>query len=283
MNPTVILSTVLTLALVAMFKFGLYSLKAKYGTHPVPPSPAPSAGTTASSFAANRTHAASSASVASNPDEWEANAHWIDHNIPTGTSGRYKFGQSPEPLGERASPGIDDPRHEVHEALTGETDDTSASFAFAQRAEATTSSSPSSGSIPRCPQIGSSQINTLNRARKAGSTLGSVARATGGMAMALSGAEAGAVVGPFLLARSAPYSVAWQAPSSPDWLAAPPDAQLARWWVQRLTRTYSTTTSACRAGKPSARRTDTPAFAHRIIPFTVNLLQGGFHVTDLAS
>jgi hypothetical protein len=53
--------------------------------------------------------------------------------------------------------------------------------------------------------------------------------------------------------------------------------------VLPLTTTCSTTTSACRAGTPSARRTDMPAFAHCIIPFTVRLLQRGFHVTDLAS
>lgn len=136
MNPTVILSSVLTLVLVAMFAFGLYSLRARYGTHPVPPSPAPSAGTTACSFAANHTQAASSASVASNPDEWEANAHWSEYSIQTDNNDRDGFRQSPESFGQGRSPNIDDPRHELHEALTGQTndtDDTPESFTFAQR------------------------------------------------------------------------------------------------------------------------------------------------------
>nr|WP_253912994.1 hypothetical protein [Ralstonia pickettii] len=46
-----------------------------------------------------------------------------------------------------------------------------------------------------CPHCLSYRIETLNIARKAGSTIGSVAGATSGMAMAMSGAEVGATVG----------------------------------------------------------------------------------------
>lgn len=46
-----------------------------------------------------------------------------------------------------------------------------------------------------CPHCQSYRIETLNIARKAGSTIGSVAGATSGIAMAMSGAEVGATVG----------------------------------------------------------------------------------------
>lgn len=63
-----------------------------------------------------------------------------------------------------------------------------------------TPSPPSSGissasSQVCCPHCRSFRIETLNIARKAGSTIGSVAGATSGMAMAMSGAEVGATVG----------------------------------------------------------------------------------------
>ncbi|WP_247570025.1 hypothetical protein ACQZ3V_01825 [Ralstonia pseudosolanacearum] len=58
-----------------------------------------------------------------------------------------------------------------------------------------TSDVSGNGSQVHCPHCLSYRIETLNIARKAGSTIGSVAGATSGMAMAMSGAEVGATVG----------------------------------------------------------------------------------------
>ena len=57
------------------------------------------------------------------------------------------------------------------------------------------SPSPSGDAPMRCPHCGSVHLETLNVARMAGGTIGSVAGATSGFALALSGAEAGAAVG----------------------------------------------------------------------------------------
>ncbi|MGF6533226.1 DNA-directed RNA polymerase subunit RPC12/RpoP [Paraburkholderia sp. GAS206C] len=57
------------------------------------------------------------------------------------------------------------------------------------------SPSPSGDAPMRCPHCGSMHLETLNVARMAGGTIGSVAGATSGFALALSGAEAGAAVG----------------------------------------------------------------------------------------
>lgn len=191
MNPTVLLSIVLTLALVTMFALGLYWLNTRHRPHPVPPAPA--------APAVSPTFSACSAGVASpsfNPaetDEWEANAHWQEPD-PHTASGNDDAAHTWQSIGQRTSPDatdIDDLRHELYESLRDIHPD------IASPVPPPTPPAPTSrpDSTPRCPQCRSSRIDVLNRARKAGSTIGSVAGATSGMAMALSGAEAGAVVG----------------------------------------------------------------------------------------
>ncbi|MGU7776308.1 hypothetical protein ACV229_39915 [Burkholderia sp. MR1-5-21] len=200
MNPTVLISIVLTLALVAMFALGLYWLNTKNRPVPFLPRPQPPplppfaaypAESTSASFAPGDTH------------EWEANAHWHDHDAHAVSGSSNDPHDTWSLFGKRTSPhapDIDDVQVELHEALRGERRDASASVDSGPHADHAAPMSPPpppspSGSTLRCPQCRSSRIDTLNRARKAGSTIGSVAGATSGMAMALSGAEAGAVVG----------------------------------------------------------------------------------------
>lgn len=184
MNLSVLLSIVLTLALVAMFALGLYWLNAKNRPHPVSPPPVAPA-----SFATGSEDAPTSAAFnCADLHEWEANAHTHEHDILEPLAGRNP---------SRAE-NISDIRRDLHEAMHDAHHDASSSFASTSRdARATTSHSSPAASTPRCPQCRSLRIDVLNRARKAGRTIGSVAGATSGMAMALSGAEAGAVVGSF--------------------------------------------------------------------------------------
>lgn len=191
MNSTILLSVVLTLALVAMFALGLYWLNTKNRPQPLPPSPA----TAAASPAAHAAHATSSSFTPVDANEWEANAHWHEHDAHGNFIRHEELHQTSTACSGSISQTIDDARRELHEAFANEARDTATAFHPDVRADA--AASTSSGSNPHCPQCRSSRIDTLNRARKAGSTIGSVAGATSGMAMALSGAEAGAVVGSF--------------------------------------------------------------------------------------
>ena len=193
MNPTpyTIVLVVLALILVAIFALGLYWLATKdRPTSPqssTPAFPAPS-------FAA-----------VDECDEWESNAHLHEHEAHTICGNGNDSRDTQPPFRKRTSPrapDIDDMRDELREALWGEQHDASASVDVGPHADYVAPGSPPpspspspSDSTPRCPHCRSSRIDTLNRARKAGSTIGSVAGATSGMAIALSGAEAGAFVG----------------------------------------------------------------------------------------
>lgn len=200
MNTTVVLSIALTLALVAMFALGPYWLNTQNRRRPGPPAPAAA---TASPFAASPAEAASPSCAPGDTNEWEANAHWHEHDVRAVSGSGNDVHDTWSPFGKHRcshAPNIDDVRDELREALWGERHDASTSAAAGPHADHAAPASPPpppspSGSTLRCPQCRSSRIDTLNRARKAGSTIGSVAGATSGMAMALSGAEAGAVVG----------------------------------------------------------------------------------------
>jgi hypothetical protein len=56
-------------------------------------------------------------------------------------------------------------------------------------------SASSPGTVPPCPKCQSPRVDALNRARKTGGAIGTVAGTTSGIAFALSGAETGAAVG----------------------------------------------------------------------------------------
>lgn len=56
-------------------------------------------------------------------------------------------------------------------------------------------SASSPGTVPLCPKCQSPRVDALNRARKTGGAIGTVAGTTSGIAFALSGAETGAAVG----------------------------------------------------------------------------------------
>ncbi|MFL9867277.1 hypothetical protein PQR67_24135 [Paraburkholderia fungorum] len=165
----------LTLALVAMFAYGLYAIATKdRPTRPDTPTPAPVA--------------------VEEPDEWEACAPYPDyvthpvHESSTGSQGPWHpFGQQEAPV--HASHAAE-ARHDLHDAIGSLMGEPATPEPSARPAPA-----PSSASVLRCPRCLSSRIDTRNRARKAGSTIGSVAGATGGMAAAFAGAETGAVVG----------------------------------------------------------------------------------------
>lgn len=203
-NITVLLSIVVTLALVVMFALGLYWLNTKNRPRPVPPSPAAAAAGAASDFGAHPTDAARVGfAPGDTTNEWEANAHWHQHDIYAASGSDNDPHDTWSPFGKHTSSharDVDDMRDELREALWDEQLDASASAAAAPHPDHAATASPStppspSGSTLRCPQCRSSRIDVLNRARKAGSTIGSVAGATSGMTMALSGAETGAVVG----------------------------------------------------------------------------------------
>ncbi|WP_244219949.1 hypothetical protein [Paraburkholderia terricola] len=199
MNPTILISIVLTVVLVVMFAIGLYSLNKMNRPRPAPPAPAaPAAASTAPK---HPVEAAGASFTPGETIEWDANAHRHEHCAHPTSSHRDDLRDASEPLSQRPSPdaqNTDDLEHELHEALARETHDASASFDSASRVNYAETTSPSSGSMSRCPQCRSSRIDTFNRARKAGSTIGSVAGATGGMTAALAGAETGAVAGAVL-------------------------------------------------------------------------------------
>ncbi|WP_316683973.1 hypothetical protein [Ralstonia holmesii] len=127
-------------------------------------------------------------------DEWESLAPYPEHATramhharPLGQAGR-AFHHPQGAASLDASHVIRD----QHDSLD--------SWAESQHDTAPTPSPPASdvsgnSSQVHCPHCQSYRIETLNIARKAGSTIGSVAGATSGMAMAMSGAEVGATVG----------------------------------------------------------------------------------------
>ena len=175
-------------ALIALFVLGLYWLRTRYRPHPVPPTPAGPA--TASAFPAHFAEVTPSSFDPPDTDEWEANAHWHEHNAHDVSSSRR----------ETHEPDFDELQHKLREDLWGELHDASASFAGESHEDHVPPASSIAPPIQadnalRCPRCRSPRIDSLNRARKVGSTIGSVAGATSAMAMALSGAEAGAVVG----------------------------------------------------------------------------------------
>ncbi|WP_244321819.1 hypothetical protein [Burkholderia reimsis] len=192
-----VLPAVLTVVLIIMFVVGLRSLANINRTQPVPSSP--------DGASVSGRQAQHATSMSDELDEWEANAHWPEHDARPAFGNRDNLRDTPESFDRHAPPGahdIDESRHELHEALRDESHGGSASFSAEPTPDDAAlfpQSTPTSRSdaTPRCPHCCSSRINTLHRARKAGSAIGSVAGATSGMAMALSGAEAGAVVGSF--------------------------------------------------------------------------------------
>ncbi|WP_235513424.1 hypothetical protein [Burkholderia pseudomallei] len=169
MNPSLqtALLAGLTLELAGMFAMGFYWLATRHrATPPRARTPPP---------AARR-----SAFTPRDVDEWESGAPYPDHILnAVREMERERYGASPLP----------GTRHEVlhpdlaHNASTDESSVTSSAKA----------STPTSA--PHCPHCQSSRVDTCNRARKTGRTIGSILGATGSVAIALAGAEAGAAAG----------------------------------------------------------------------------------------
>ncbi|WP_242448915.1 hypothetical protein [Burkholderia metallica] len=166
----------LALVLVAMFAFGCYWL----ATKDRPASPQTPARSSPSS------------TVTDEHDEWEAQAPYPDraldalHNAASVSSSHATSRQS-----SSAPPEFDDSLFEPASPAPEARHAPSASdyFSYAPQPTKEAASCPADAHV--CPQCGSTRIETLNVGRK----IGSVAGATSGFAMALSGAEAGPAVG----------------------------------------------------------------------------------------
>ncbi|WP_080433650.1 hypothetical protein [Burkholderia ubonensis] len=166
----------LSLALVAMFAVSFYWLTTM--DRPTPPH---------SPVAPPPTHSATvprSVDV-DEFDEWEAFAPYPDHVVHAAQEASAESGDSYPPCGRReefahASPATE-ARHDLHDAIESLMGESGKPDPAPTKAAAPSSPGPAI----RCPRCLSSRIDTRNRARKAGSTIGSVAGATGGMAAAL--------------------------------------------------------------------------------------------------
>ncbi|MGG1946840.1 hypothetical protein AB1286_18825 [Trinickia sp. NRRL B-1857] len=131
-------------------------------------------------------------------DEWQANAPYPDYTPRTARISASLMREASRAQIRHRNFSFDDSelddRYEPSER--GEHDDIpEPRFTISPSGSPTTGRTAVSDVGLSCPRCHSSRIDTLNIARKAGTTIGSVAGATSGMAMALSGAEAGAVVG----------------------------------------------------------------------------------------
>ena len=135
-------------------------------------------------------------------DEWESMAPYPEHAVQAVHDGQLanRSGTAIPAFRNAREPTTEDvrkPAHDLREAW--------ASFQDALEEEVRPASSIAAGNSTtstaveqvRCPRCLSSRIDTRNLARKAGSTIGSVAGATGAMTAALAGAETGALVGSF--------------------------------------------------------------------------------------